>query len=570
MKFEGYEIRRELFSTKSGLKVFEVKEIQSGETKLLRLADFFNKASQNQQDQWYELYDQYQMKVTNFKHLPRVSIINSLDEHRLYTILDCEEGNLLKTKGKLGSDEVSQLIDAVSHLHRKKLSHGSISAENIWLTNQGRVILYGAGEIKVTDKKSTSFSSDIEQLSYVIQNYSSLSETLLGQLRNEQPMTIDELEMLIANGGIQDNNKKRAGLVEKETVPTPTPIVEKKTRPSSRDDHKQSPNERKKEVSPENRKDHDRKKVEQQEKRENHQSSKKEMNWGIWVKRLAIGVVGVLALLFVIGHFGKSSSSNDSTAPVEAKKVVKDTTVNDTTDSDSTNQVASQAANQESETPSVTKEEVDNFMGDYLEASIKAVNQRDFSIVESFIDPNGKSYAEQRDYIKYLEEKNITEELLNYKVNDITKIDSTTFTVKTYEEYNITFGDGSQKIKTFNSTTRVKVLAEGQLAVNELLNLQENKDTSINDTAVEPGDYILPNSDTTILTEEDIANLSPEQLRLARNEIFARHGYEFKSEDLQNYFSQKSWYIPDPLFSESMISDTEKQNAELILSKERK
>ncbi|MEH7097799.1 TcaA NTF2-like domain-containing protein [Neobacillus vireti] len=564
MKIEGYEIRRELFSTRSGLKVFEVKEIQSGEIKLLRLADFSKKASRDQQDQWYELYDQYQMKITNFKHLPRVSIINSLDEHRLYSILDCEEGNLLKTEGELGADEVSQLIDAVSHLHRKKLSHGSIKAENIWLTNQGRVILYGAGEIKVTDKKGASFSSDIEQLSIVIQNYSSLSGVLLDQLRNEQPMTIDELEMLIANGGIQENNQKRAGLVEKETVPTPTPIFEKKTKPSPKDDHKGSPNERKKEVSPENKENHDRKKVEQQEKREEHQRNKRETNWGTWVKRLGIGVLGVLALLFVISQFEKPNSSNETPAPVEAKQVVKETTENV-----SANQVVPQANNQESETPSVTKEEVENLMGDYLEASIKAVNQRDFSIVESFIDPNGKRFAEQRDYNKYLGEKNITEELLNYKVNDITKIDSTTFTVKTYEEYNITFGDGSQKIKTFNSTTRVKVLAEGQLAVNELLNLQENKDTSTEDTAVEPGDYILPNSDTTILTEADIANLTPEQLRLARNEIFARHGYEFKSVDLQNYFSQKSWYSPDPLFSESMISDIEKQNAELILSKER-
>jgi serine/threonine protein kinase len=568
MKFEGYEIRRELFSTKSGLKVFEVKEIQNGETKLLRLADFSNKASQNQQDQWYELYDQYQMKITNFKYLPRVSIINSLDEHLLYTILDCEDGDILKNKGKLGANEVSQLIDAVSHLHRKRLSHGSISAENIWLTNQGRVILYGAGETKVTDKKSASFTSDIEQLSFVIQNHSSLSGILLGKLRNEQPSTIDELEMLIANGGIQDNKKKRAGLVEKETVPTPTPIYEKKTRSSSTgdtNDHRSSPNEREKEVSPENRKDHDRKKEEPREERDDHQSNKKEMNWGTWVKRLVIGVVGVLALLFVIGQFGKSSSSNESSAPVEAKQVVNDTTNNNNVD-----QVVSQTNNQESEEPSVTKDDVENLIDDYLEASIKAVNQRDFSIVEPLIDPNGKRFAEQRDYNKYLEEKNITEDLLNYKVNDITKIDSTTFTVKTFEEYNITYGDGSQKMKTFNSTTRVKVLAEGQLAVNELLNLQEDKDTSNGDTAVDPGDYILPNSDTTIITEADIANFSPEQLRLARNEIYARHGYEFKSEDLQNYFSQKLWYTPDPLFNEFMISDIEKQNAELILSRERK
>ena len=30
----------------------------------------------------------------------------------------------------------------------------------------------------------------------------------------------------------------------------------------------------------------------------------------------------------------------------------------------------------------------------------------------------------------------------------------------------------------------------------------------------------------------------------ARNEIFARHGRKFKSEDLQAYFNSKSWYTP--------------------------
>ena len=56
--------------------------------------------------------------------------------------------------------------------------------------------------------------------------------------------------------------------------------------------------------------------------------------------------------------------------------------------------------------------------------------------------------------------------------------------------------------------------------------------------------YILPNSNTVKLTREDLQGLSKEQLRLARNEIFARHGMIFGVADLDAYFGAKSWYQP--------------------------
>lgn len=39
-----------------------------------------------------------------------------------------------------------------------------------------------------------------------------------------------------------------------------------------------------------------------------------------------------------------------------------------------------------------------------------------------------------------------------------------------------------------------------------------------------------------------MASLSKTELRLMRNEIFARHGYIFKSADLRNHFSKQPWY----------------------------
>ena len=57
-------------------------------------------------------------------------------------------------------------------------------------------------------------------------------------------------------------------------------------------------------------------------------------------------------------------------------------------------------------------------------------------------------------------------------------------------------------------------------------------------------EYILPESNTRLLTESDLSGLTKEQLRLARNEMFARHGMIFGVEDLDSYFATKSWYQP--------------------------
>ena len=57
-------------------------------------------------------------------------------------------------------------------------------------------------------------------------------------------------------------------------------------------------------------------------------------------------------------------------------------------------------------------------------------------------------------------------------------------------------------------------------------------------------EYILPESDSRLYTREELSKLSDADLRLARNEIFARHGRTFADNDLQLYFDLKSWYVP--------------------------
>ena len=82
----------------------------------------------------------------------------------------------------------------------------------------------------------------------------------------------------------------------------------------------------------------------------------------------------------------------------------------------------------------------------------------------------------------------------------------------------------------------------------------------------DPTDFILPDSDKRLLTEEDLAGLWRNTLTYARNEIYARHGYIFQSEELNDYFNSMLWYEPDPSDDGSNLSEIEKQNAEFILA----
>lgn len=84
-------------------------------------------------------------------------------------------------------------------------------------------------------------------------------------------------------------------------------------------------------------------------------------------------------------------------------------------------------------------------------------------------------------------------------------------------------------------------------------------------------DYILPNSDTELLTEDDIKDLTLQELNYAKNEIYARHGRKFKSKELQDYFNSKDWYegtVSADDFSESDLSETERKNADLLAKAE--
>jgi len=75
---------------------------------------------------------------------------------------------------------------------------------------------------------------------------------------------------------------------------------------------------------------------------------------------------------------------------------------------------------------------------------------------------------------------------------------------------------------------------------------------------------IYPQTSQRILTSSELAGLSKWELKVMRNEIFARHGYIFKTAEMKNYFSKQSWYSPMYSDVNSKITDIERKNIELI------
>ena len=80
------------------------------------------------------------------------------------------------------------------------------------------------------------------------------------------------------------------------------------------------------------------------------------------------------------------------------------------------------------------------------------------------------------------------------------------------------------------------------------------------------------------VTTQDLSRLSPGELVLMRNEIYARHGWVFQRVDLQNYFGQQLWYHPKGTLenreagnrlAEAEMTPLERQNIKTILQYEK-
>ena len=110
--------------------------------------------------------------------------------------------------------------------------------------------------------------------------------------------------------------------------------------------------------------------------------------------------------------------------------------------------------------------------------------------------------------------------------------------------------------KSLNDTERKN------LALIDLIRKQQRK------VAIAPGDMEL--FENKLIAETMLRGLSLHELRLLRNEIYARHGRIFKTMWIQQYFSNQSWYDARDDFKDEEISGSDKTNIETIVAYENK
>ena len=82
-------------------------------------------------------------------------------------------------------------------------------------------------------------------------------------------------------------------------------------------------------------------------------------------------------------------------------------------------------------------------------------------------------------------------------------------------------------------------------------------------------DQLFPQTAERYFTAEDFADCSEDILKLAKNEIYARHGRMFLDREIYKYFLTRMWYEPTYApeeFDESCLNEYEKANIELLVS----
>lgn len=141
-------------------------------------------------------------------------------------------------------------------------------------------------------------------------------------------------------------------------------------------------------------------------------------------------------------------------------------------------------------------------------------------------------------------------------------------------EQNTEFPEAEEQVSNDTESSGEVVLFRGD-------NYDENYEERIEDddhddeeaeAASEQEDYLLPDSDKRMISKKELEGFDAEQCRIARNEIYARHGRKFKDQELQEYFDSCDWYegtVEADKFQDSVLNDYEVANRDTIVKYEK-
>jgi|GEM_PF-6253385 len=96
--------------------------------------------------------------------------------------------------------------------------------------------------------------------------------------------------------------------------------------------------------------------------------------------------------------------------------------------------------------------------------------------------------------------------------------------------------------------------------INTTNNLSDDN-TSSNNSISLPKGFQYSNE---YITNNTLNSLDEMKIGIIRNEIYARNGYIFNDQIINNYFKNMDWYVPNPDYSDDMLNDIEKGNLAII------
>lgn len=121
-----------------------------------------------------------------------------------------------------------------------------------------------------------------------------------------------------------------------------------------------------------------------------------------------------------------------------------------------------------------------------------------------------------------------------------------------------------------NGLVKKFIIISGMIIVSSLYvnNVSATENSESEQEGIQVDSYIIADSDSRYLQETELYGLPVQVLNYARNEIYARRGEKFKSEELQEYFEQQTWYsgtIQQNMFDDrTMLNQYEYANVQLL------
>lgn len=94
----------------------------------------------------------------------------------------------------------------------------------------------------------------------------------------------------------------------------------------------------------------------------------------------------------------------------------------------------------------------------------------------------------------------------------------------------------------------------------DVASLEKYNQEEIDRYVSDPSSYLLSDSNIRKIDYYEVSHWSKECLALARNEIYARHGYNFEKENYKQVFAIKEWYTPLYTLDQIVLSEVEKYN----------